>query len=51
MNEAIRTANKEGTKGIEAAAASIDGLGDGADISAACAPTIIMRATKRATDA
>jgi len=50
MNEAIRAASKEGTKGIEAAPASIVGLGDGAVISAACAPTIINTATKRATD-
>jgi hypothetical protein len=51
MKEAIRAANRDGTKEIEAAPASIVGLGEGAVISAASAPTIIITATNRATDA
>ena len=49
MNEAIRAANREGTKTVEAAPVSIVGLEDGAAISAASAPSIIITATKRAT--
>jgi len=51
MNEAIRAANIEGTKAIEAAPASIVGLGVGAVTSSASTPTIIITAIKRATDA
>lgn len=54
INEARRTAKKEGTKGIEAAPVSIVGLGDDAIASSAAvtAPTvIIMTTTKRAVDA
>jgi len=51
MKEVRRAANRDGTKGIEAAPTSNVGLGDGDIISAASAPTIINTATKRATDA
>jgi hypothetical protein len=55
MNEAIRAAKREGTKGIEAAPVSIVGLGDDAIASAAAAapaPTVIITTTaKRATNA
>ena len=56
MNEAIRAANREGTKGIEAAPASIVGLGDGTVTSDAATgpvpvPTIIITMAKIAADA
>jgi hypothetical protein len=54
MKEAMRAANGEGRKGIEAVPASIVGLGAAAFTSAAsaAAPIIIMRTTtKKAADA
>ena len=56
MNEAIRAANREGTKGIEAAPGSIVGLGDGTVTSDAATgpvpvPTIIITTAKIAADA
>jgi len=54
MNEAMRAANREGTKAVEAAPASIVGLGDAAVTSvaaAAPAPTIKITTAKRAADA
>ena len=54
MNEGIRVANREGTKGIEAAPASIFGLGDGAVTSATATihvPIVIITTTKIVADA
>jgi len=49
MNETIRAAITDGTTAIEAEPASIVGLGDGAETSAAvAAPTIIITTAKRA---
>lgn len=51
MKEATRAENREGRPGIEAAPASIVGLGAAAFTSvASAAPIIIMTTTKRATD-
>lgn len=54
MNEAMIAKNREGTKAMEAAPASIVGLGDAAVTSAAAAtpaPTIIITTAKRAENA
>ena len=56
INEAIRVANREGTKGIEAAPASIVGLGDGTVTSDDATgpvpvPTIIITMANIAADA
>lgn len=54
MKEAMKEPNREGRKGIEAAPASIDGLGDAAAFtsaaSASAAPIIIITTTKRTAD-
>jgi len=52
MKEAMRAANGERRKGIEAAPASIVGLGAAAFTSvASAAPVIMTTTTKRAADA